>query len=97
MTLLDRPTHNATGRVAKFSPLMSKLINDGSYLRAMLGSFSVLPTIAAVLLAIVGLNQNPDFLLHPPVAIFIALMVIGLFDSFAGTAGVLVFIIGSIP
>jgi hypothetical protein len=97
LSFLDKPTHNATRRVARYSPLVSKLLNDGSYLRAMLGSVSLLPTIAAIVLAIIGLTQNQDILLHPPVWIFIAILVIGLFDSFAGAMGVLVFILGSLP
>lgn len=97
LSFLDRPTFNATKRVARYSPLVSKLLNDGSYLRAMLGSVSLLPTIAAIVLAVIGLTQNQDILLHPPVAIFIAILVLGLFDSFAGAMGVLVFILGSLP
>lgn len=97
LSFLDRPTLNATRRVARYSPLVSKLLNDGSYLRAMLGSLSLLPTIAAIVLAVIGLTQNQEILLHPPVWIFIAILVIGLFDSFAGAMGVLVFILGSLP
>jgi hypothetical protein len=97
MSLLDRPTHRFTRSSARFSPLVSKLMDDGAYLRAMLGSVSILPTLASIGLALWALQLNDDILLHPPIALFIAIMVIGLFDSFAGALGVLVFVLGSLP
>jgi hypothetical protein len=97
LSFLDRPTHRFTRSSARFSPLVSKLLNDGAYLRAMLGSVSILPTLAAIGLAIWALQLNDEILLHPPIALFVAIMVIGLFDSFAGALGVLVFVLGSLP
>jgi hypothetical protein len=97
LSFLDRPTRRFTRSSARYSPLMSKLLNDGAYLRAMLGSVSILPTLAAIGLAIWALQLNDEILLHPPIALFIAIMVIGLFDSFAGALGVLVFVLGSLP
>ncbi len=96
-TALDRRTLVWTHRWAKITPLGSKLLNDGAYLRAMLGSFSALPLIAAIVIAIMSLQQNAGELIHPPVFLFLALVVIGLFDGFAGAAGVLVFLLGSLP
>ena len=97
LIFLDKPTRNWTRRTARFSPLLSKLLNDGIYLRAMLGSISVLPLIAAVVFAVLGLQENASTLLHPPVPLFIAIGLIGLFDSFAGIVGISVFILGSLP
>lgn len=97
LTFLDRPSRIWTRKVAKFSPAVSKMINDGVYLRAIFGSLAIIPTLAAIALAVLGLNENAGVLMHPPVAIFIAIAVIGLFDSFAGVLGILVFILGSIP
>ncbi|MEY3561520.1 MAG: hypothetical protein RL068_672, partial [Actinomycetota bacterium] len=97
LVFLDRPTRVWTRRVARFSPMLSKLINDGIYLRAIFGSISILPTLASITLAILGLVQNDGVLLHPPVGLFIAMVVLGLFDSFAGVAGILVFLLGSLP
>ena len=97
LAFLDKPTRNWTRRTARFSPLLSKLINDGIYLRAILGSVSIIPTIAAVVLAIVGLQQNEGTLLHPPVALFMAIALIGIFDAFAGIVGISVFVLGSLP
>jgi hypothetical protein len=97
LTFLDRPTRLWTRRVAKFSPFVSKLLNDGIYLRAIAGSMSMLPTIAAIVIAIISLQLNQGELLHPPVPLFIALAVLGIFDGLAGAVGLLVFLIGSLP
>ena len=97
LVFLDKPTRNWTRKTASFSPLLSKLLNDGIYLRAMLGSFSMLPLMAAVVFAILGLQENAGTLLHPPVPLFLAIGLIGLFDSFAGVVGISVFILGSLP
>jgi hypothetical protein len=97
MTLLDRPSRIWTRKINRFSPAISKMINDGTHLRAIFGSFAIVPTFAAIVLAIMGLNENAGNLMHPPVWIFIAIAVIGLFDAFAGVAGILVFILGSLP
>ena len=97
LSFLDAPTRIWTRRVAKYSPMISKLINDGIYLRAIFGSVSIIPTIAAVVLAVLGLQENGGVLLHPPVPLFIAIAVIGLFDAFAGALGILVFVLGSLP
>jgi hypothetical protein len=63
----------------------------------MLGSVSAVPTIAAIVFAILGLQENAGTLLHPPVPLFMAIALIGIFDAFAGVAGILVFILGSLP
>jgi hypothetical protein len=97
LTFLDRPTRLWTRRVAKFSPFVSKLLNDGIYLRAIAGSMSMLPTIAAIVIAIISLQLNQGELLHPPVPLFIALAVLGIFDGLAGAVGLLVFLVGSLP
>ena len=97
LAFLDRPTRKWTYKTARFSPLLSKLINDGIYLRAMLGSVSAIPMIAAVVFAILGLQENAGTLLHPPVPLFMAIAIIGMFDAFAGVVGVSIFILGSLP
>jgi hypothetical protein len=97
MTALDGITRRSTRSTARFSPLLSKLINDGIYLRAIFGSVSILPTWLGVGLAVVSLSQNDGMLLHPPVALFMAIAVLGIFDAFAGSLAVLIFVLGSLP
>lgn len=94
---LDRPTRNLTRRVARFSPFLSKLLNDGAYLRAVFGSLWLIPSLVGAYLAVISLQQNDGVLLHPPVMLFLAIVVLGIFDAFAGFVALTVFILGSLP
>lgn len=94
---LDRPTRNLTKRVARFSPFISKLLNDGAYIRAVFGSLWLLPSVVGIYLAATSLMQNDGVLLHPPVMLFLAIVVLGIFDAFAGFVALTVFILGSLP
>ncbi|MEK9536343.1 MAG: hypothetical protein VWZ99_04280 [Aquiluna sp.] len=97
VNFLDTPTRLWTKAVARVSPFVSKLLSDGAYLRAMFGSLSIFPSILGVGLAVSSLYINDGSLLHPPVALFLALTVLGIFDAFAGSIAVLVFVLGSLP
>jgi hypothetical protein len=79
------------GSVAKFSPLLSRTLNDAAPVRAFAGGFSLLLPLAALLLGIfaafsVGGRAEPAIL-----ALMIPLLVIGVFDAFAGLIGALAF------
>jgi len=81
----------ASGSVAKFSPLLSRTLNDAAPIRAFTGVFSLLLPLAALLLGIfaavsVGGRAQPAIL-----ALMIPLLVIGIFDAFAGLIGALAF------
>ena len=81
----------AGGAVARFSPLLSRTLNDAAPLRAFVGVFSLLLPIAALLLGIfaavsVGGRAEPAIL-----ALMIPLLVIGVFDAFAGLIGAMSF------
>ena len=97
VTALDGISRRWTRAVSRFSPFISKLINDGVYLRAIFGSISILPMFLGVGLAVVSLTQNEGQLLHPPVALFMAIAVLGIFDALAGFIAVTVFVLGSLP
>jgi hypothetical protein len=47
LNFIDEPSHKAGVKSSKYSPLISKLIIDGAYLRAMLGSLALLGTFVA--------------------------------------------------
>jgi len=95
--LLDNPTRRWTRAVARISPFISKLLNDGVYFRAVFGSLWVLPSLLGVSLAIASLGLNEGELIHPPVILFLAITVLGIFDAFAGSLAVAVFLFGSLP
>jgi hypothetical protein len=81
---------------AKFSPLLSRILVDGAYLRAIAGSFSLLPSIAAAGLAIAALAFNGDQVAPPAWQLFLAIAILGIFDTFAGLVGTAIFVLGSI-
>jgi hypothetical protein len=81
---------------ARFSPILAKATVDGAYLRAAVGSLSVLPTIAAVVLASISINPGTQHILPPVWPIFLAITLIGIFDAAAGLVGTTVYVIGTV-
>jgi hypothetical protein len=95
-TFLDVATHDLTIRLSKFFPVISKVVNDGAYLRAILGSMWLALPITGVALATVALVQ-PSIELRPPTwELFLAIAVLGLFDAFSGLIATLVYAVGMI-
>ncbi len=94
LTFLDKPTHDLTIRISKFSPVISKIINDGAYLRAMLGSAWLGFPIAGIALATYALMTPVLQISAPDWRIFIAIAVLGMFDAFSGLLATLIFAIG---
>jgi hypothetical protein len=95
LTFFDSLTHNASILVAPISPLLSKIINDGSYLRAIFGTLSIAPALAASAIAIAAVGINQGEVLPPQWQLFLALAIIGIFDAFAGFVGVMLFVLGT--
>lgn len=93
---LDRPTKVAAQGVSRYSPITSKLVSDGAYIRAMLGSFSGLLVLAASALGIVAAGQANGLLLPPAVGVLSALVVIGVLDAGAGIIGFAAFSVGMV-
>ena len=96
LTFLDTFTHDLTLRLATISPVISKVVNDGAYLRAIFGSMWLALPITGVALATVALVQ-PSIELRPPTwELFLAIAVLGMFDAFSGLLATLVYSIGMI-
>ena len=93
----DAPSTWLSRFVAPFSPLLARLLNDASYLRAMTGPGSLLLPGVGVWLALESLSINEGALLHPPVALYMWLVILGVFDAFAGSLAMAVFVAGSLP
>jgi hypothetical protein len=96
ITFLDRFSHNLTLRLAPISPLMSKIVNDAAYLRALMGSLTTLLPIAAVVTSVMAVIDNGNQILTPSWEFLLVIAILGLLDASAGFLGVLVFAIGSI-
>jgi hypothetical protein len=84
MRILDRLTHDLSLRVARFSPLFAKLVNDGSYLRAILGTPTILLSAAGAILGVSGAIANAGVMLPPAWQMLLAIAVLGIFDAAAG-------------
>ena len=96
LTFLDKLTHDLTLLIAPISPLIAKVINDGAYLRAMLGSTTLLLPFAGVGLALTAVFQNAGEVFAPTWYLMLAIALLGLFDAFAGFAATLVFLVGTV-
>jgi hypothetical protein len=91
---LDKFTHDLTVHVARVSPVVSKIINDGAYLRAMFGSLWLAFPLTGIALATIGL-MNPVLQIGPPDwRLFIFIAILGMFDAFSGLLATLIFVIG---
>jgi hypothetical protein len=83
--------------------MLSKVFSDGSYLRAMLGSFSLIPVVVAGYLGFLAASANPGEILTPPWLLLLAIAVLGVFDVMAGFAATVVYwitavaLLGSMP
>jgi hypothetical protein len=94
MVALDTPFRKTASKIAPISPLLSKFFIDGAYLRAMVGSLSVIAPIFAFLVAIFGVVAVDGLLLPPPTWVMASLLFIGIIDVFAGLVGGLTLAVG---
>ena len=79
---------NFIRRIDNRSPLFTRLLNDGAYLRAGLGSIAFLFATSALAIGVrAGLTAADT--LTPNVQLVLILAVIGVFDAFAGAIGFL--------
>jgi hypothetical protein len=91
---VDRMSLVVPPRVAPRSPLLARILNDAGYLRAILGSASVLvPVLGGVLGALAVADVHGEAL-PPAFGLAVALALIGVFDALAGMIGVVVFVTG---
>ncbi len=83
-------------RLAPRSPLLARLIADSTYLRAILGSASVLTMAAGLAFGVLALRDTGGEAIPPVAALTIAIAVLGVLDAAAGLSAVLVFMIGTL-
>jgi hypothetical protein len=100
MTFLDLRSHLWSEKLARISPLFAKLVNDGAYLRAMLGTLAlILPAINGALATVsllVNANDSVTQIVTPPWQLLLIMIMIACLDAFAGFVAGLVFTIGSL-
>jgi hypothetical protein len=81
-------------RLARRSPLLARVAADGTYLRAILGSASLLGLLAGLALGIAAVRDTGGEALPPAATLTIAIAVLGVLDATAGLLAVLTFMIG---
>jgi hypothetical protein len=91
---LDALSTTLPARLARRSPLLARVAADGTYLRAILGSASLLALLAGLGLGIAALRDTGGDAVAPAASLTIAIAVLGVLDAGAGLVAVLIFAIG---
>lgn len=91
---VDALFKRAIYRISPHSPLTARTIDDGSYLRAIFGSFSLLTLVPGVVLGALALGDTAGQALPPAVAIVIAIIALATIDAFAGFISGAIFAVG---
>jgi hypothetical protein len=91
---LDALSVTLPARLSRRSPLLARVAADGTYLRAIVGSASLLALLAGLALGVAALQDTGGDALPPVAALTIAIAVLGVLDAAAGLVAVLTFTIG---
>ena len=91
---VDRSWRKSAQSISSFSPLAARTIGDGSYLRAMFGSISLLAYPIAVVLGVWALIDVDRQALPPATLIVIAIALLGTLDAMAGFFAAAIYAIG---
>jgi len=78
----------------RFAPLMAKLFADAAYLRAMIGSLSLITFPLAILLGLRALQDVENQALPPTWIVIATIAGLGLIDAFAGFLTSFIFVAG---
>lgn len=91
---IDQGIARGARRLAQASPLVLRLIDDGTYLRAMLGSLAGLLPLLGLLLGTMAVVDVQGQAVTPALWLVGAIVVIGCLNALAGAAAVLAFVVG---
>lgn len=89
---LDGAFTSWANRVSGISPLFARIVADANYLRAMIGSISILTVPIAVLLGVAASASVHHQALPPAIPLLIAAIFLGVLDAFAGAIAFLTFV-----
>ncbi len=97
MTAADHLYFKLSHALARVSPVAGKVVNDGSYLTAITGVFSVVPTIAAAVLGVMAVSGGePSIYASASVLLITVIIALGTIDALAGFVGMAAVIITSV-
>jgi len=91
ISLADRIMARIPEATAHRSPMVGRVLQDGTYLRSLFGALWLLLPIAGVALGIASAFNTNFEVVMPSLALLSAIVVIGTLDAFAGFLGALVF------
>lgn len=83
-------------RSSLYSPTLSRIFYDGNYLRAMLGSFAAILHPLGLILGFMALKGVGAQALPPQWVLFTAIVLLGVFDAFAGFLAASIFFVGTL-
>lgn len=89
--LLDKLSLAIPDKLSPFSPLLGRVADDGSELRAMFGSLWAFTPLAGIALGVAAATATGGEAIPPPVWILIAGALLATFDALAGTLALLIF------
>jgi hypothetical protein len=81
-------------RISRHLPLMARTLADGTYLRAMFGSFAPLTIVPGIALGLIASFDTSGQALPPTLWIVLAIIALANLDAFAGFIAGLVFTLG---
>jgi hypothetical protein len=92
--LVDSTFLTSSIKSARLSPLFAKILLDASYLRAMVGSISILAILFGLFIGFQSLISSHAQPMPPSWTLMAAMAILALFDSFAGLLSTLIFVVG---
>jgi len=90
---LDDWMCTAAARAARLSPVFGRAMDDGSYLRALAGIFWLAMPATAAVLGVVAAVSTDSVVSLPALSLFVALLVVGTLDAFAGLVAVAAYLV----
>ena len=92
LTATDVPLTNLIESSARFSPVVSRIFNDGSYIRALIGSLSGIGYLAALVIGVAAVDPHASSLATSGrVGALVLLMALGTLDALIGLIGMAAF------
>ena len=82
---------SSSSRISAASPLLSRILADGNYLRATLQNFALLMYPMALMLGLFAAKSVGFQAIPPSIAFVVAILAFGIFDSLSGLVAVLSF------
>lgn len=81
---LESKLRNWVEKTSAYSPVLSRIFHDGSYLRAMFSTLALIPSIAGAILSTFILRETHFVPIPPSFALFITAIALATFDALAG-------------